>query len=316
MPLFPYGVRIIGIGSYLPGHIRTNAEISNLVETDDEWIQSRTGIAERRIAKEGEETSDLAVQAANKALEDAGVRPHGIDLIIVATATPDMVFPSTACLVARAIGAPKAAAFDLSAACSGFVYSLVTAAGMMGPGGYRRALVIGAETLSRITDWTDRTTCILFGDAAGAVVLERCDEGHGLLAWELGSDSTGADLLSVPPPHRKIQQNGREVFKFAVVTVAESVTRVAEMAGLGVADIDWIVPHQANTRILDAASKRLNIPLERMYSNLRRVGNTSAASVPVALADMRREGLLESGQLVMFTGFGGGLTWASALFRW
>ena len=316
MPKFPYGICIAGLGSCLPPRILGNDELSQMVDTNDEWIVSRTGIHERRIVDEGVTTSDLATEAALAALADAKTDPSEIGLVIVATATPDMPFPSTACMVQNRIGAPNAGAFDLSAACSGFAYAIVTAAGLMGEGGVRKALVIGAETLSRITNWADRSTCILFGDGAGAAVIERCDAGQGMLAWELGSNGAGGVHLCVPPPDRKIIQNGREVYKFAVHTLGESVARVCGMSDVSTADLDWIVPHQANTRIFEAAAKRLEIPIARVYSNLDRTGNTSAASIPIALAEMKAAGLLSPGQLVALSGFGGGLTWGTAVFRW
>lgn len=316
MPSLPHGIRVLGLGSELPPDILTNEELSRRVDTSDEWILSRTGIRERRIAGEDIRTSDLAFGAAQRALEDAGIGADELDLVVVATATADMPFPSTASIVQGRLGARRAGAFDLSAACSGFVYATVVAAGLMGAGAYRKALVIGAETFSRIINWEDRTTCILFGDGAGAAVLEACEPGQGLLAWELGSDGAAGGVLAVPPPDRKVVQNGREVFKFAVTTLDESVRRVLDMAGCSPADLAWLVPHQANTRIFDAAAKRLEIPPERVYSNLDRIGNTSAASIPIALAEMKAKGLLEPGQLVALSGFGGGLSWASALFRW
>jgi 3-oxoacyl-[acyl-carrier-protein] synthase-3 len=287
-----------------------------MVDTNDEWIVTRTGIHERRVVDDGVTTSDLATAAAKAALADAGVAGDDIDLVVVASATPDMPFPSTASLVQDRIGARHAGAFDLSAACSGFVYALVMTSGMLGNGAFRRALVIGAESLSRITDWTDRSTCILFGDGAGAAVVEAAPAGQGLLSFELGSNGAGGVYLAVPAPNRKIIQNGREVYKFAVHTLGESISRVAEMACVNPRELDWIVPHQANTRIFEAAAKRLEIPLERVYSNLDRVGNTSAASIPIALSEMKGRGLLSPGQLVGLCGFGGGLSWASAILRY
>jgi 3-oxoacyl-[acyl-carrier-protein] synthase-3 len=316
MPTLPHGTRIIGLGAALPERVLTNEDLARMVETSDEWIRTRTGISERHIAEKDVLTSDLATRAAERALEDAGLTGADINLVVVATATPDMPFPSTASLVQDRIGARNAGAFDLSAACSGFVYALIAASGLLGNGALGRALVIGAETLSRITDWEDRSTCILFADGAGAAVLEASEPGTGMLAWELGSNGAGGPLLCVPPPERKIIQNGREVFKFAVTTLEESVRRVAGMAGLPPSDLDWIVPHQANTRIFEAAAKRLEIPLERVYSNLDRTGNTSAASIPIALAEMKAKDLPRPGQNVALCGFGGGLTWASAVFRW
>lgn len=316
MPSHPHGVRISGVGAYLPPRIVTNDDLALQVETSDEWIVARTGIRERRIAADGVRTSDLAVHAAERALMDRGMAAEDLDLIVTATATPDMAFPSTASLVQDRIGAIHAGAFDLSAACSGFVYALIVAAGLMAAGGYRRVMLIGAETLSRITNWEDRSTCILFADGAGAAILEPCERGSGLLTWEMGSDGSGGSDLSVPPPDRKILQNGREVFKFAVRTLDESVRRVLCEAGRAPDDLDWLVPHQANVRIFEAAARRLEIPMDRVYSNLDRTGNTSAASIPIALAEMKARGIPREGQLVALSGFGGGLTWASALFHW
>lgn len=316
MPSLPHGIRIAGLGSALPDRVLTNEDLARMVDTSDEWIQTRTGISERHIAADGERTSDLAALAAERALADAGLTGEDISLVVVATSTPDMAFPSTASIVQNRIGAKSAGAFDLSAACSGFVYALIAASGLLGDGGLGRALVIGAETMSRITNWEDRTTCILFADGAGAAVVEPCAAGDGLLAWELGSNGAGGPLLCVPPPDGKVVQNGREVFKFAVTTLEESVRRVAEMAGLSPLDLDWLVPHQANTRIFEAAAKRLEIPLERVYSNLDRTGNTSAASIPIALAEMQATNLFRPGQNVALSGFGGGLSWATAVFRW
>lgn len=316
MPTLPHGIRIAGLGAALPKRVLTNEDLARMVDTSDEWIRTRTGISERRIAEDDEMTSDLAVRAAERALDDAGLTGEDISLVVVATSTPDMPFPSTASIVQHRIGAGSAGAFDLSAACSGFMYAVVAASGLLGQGALGRALVIGAETMSRITNWEDRTTCILFADGAGAAVLEPCDNGSGMLAWELGSNGAGGPLLCVPPPSRKIVQNGREVFKFAVTTLEDSVRRVADMAGLSVSDLAWLVPHQANTRIFEAAAKRLEIPLERVYSNLDHTGNTSAASIPIALAEMKSAGLLQSGQPVALSGFGGGLSWATAIFRW
>lgn len=316
MPVLPHGTRIVGLGASLPERVLTNEDLARMVETSDEWIRTRTGISERHIAAEGERTSDLATRAAERALADAGLTGDDISLVVVATSTSDMPFPSTASIVQDRIGAKNAGAFDLSAACSGFVYALITASGLLGNGALGRALVIGAETMSRITDWEDRSTCILFADGAGAAVLEPCKKGTGMLAWEMGSNGAGGPLLCVPPPKRKVVQNGREVFKFAVTTLEESVRRVADMAGLSPSDLDWLTPHQANTRIFEAAAKRLEIPLERVYSNLDRTGNTSAASIPIALAEMKAKDLLRPGQNVALSGFGGGLSWATAIFRW
>ena len=292
---------VVGWGKYVPERVLTNAELSEMVDTSDEWIRTRTGIAERHIADEGESTSSMATRAAWRALKAAGLGPSQVDLIIVATATPDHVFPATACLVQDALGASNAAAFDLSAGCTGFVYALGVAADMVeardGAGKTVTALVIGAETLSRIMDWTDRSTCVLFGDGAGAVVLQANGSPGGVLSTFLGADGSGGDLLYVPAggseepaSHRTVSQRlhyvrmrGREVFRFAVRAMPDAAQRVLEQAGLTPDDVDLLVPHQANQRILEAAGRALNLPPEKMYSNLERYGNTSAASIPIAL---------------------------------
>lgn len=331
---------VVGWGRYVPERVLTNDDLAEMVDTSDDWIRTRTGIAERRIAADGETTSTMAVQAAWRALETAGVSPGQLDLIIVATATPDHAFPATACLVQDALGASNAAAFDLSAGCTGFVYALGVAADMVdgetcraGPdkpakGGV--ALVIGAETLSRITDWTDRATCVLFGDGAGAVVL-RANENHGgLLGTVLGADGSGGDLLMLPaggseepPSHRSVAERrhylkmrGREVFRFAVRAMPDAVREVLARSDLRAGDIDLLIPHQANQRILEVAAKALDLDPERVYSNLDRYGNTSAASIPIALCEAAEQGLIQRGDLVVCVGFGAGLTWGASAVRW
>ncbi|MBU2701207.1 3-oxoacyl-[acyl-carrier-protein] synthase-3 [Sporomusaceae bacterium BoRhaA] len=323
-------VGIIGIGSYVPEHEMTNKDLEKLVNTNDEWIVERTGIKSRRIAADGEATSDMAVFAAQKALNDAGVAAEEIDLVIVATATPDMSFPSTACLVQERIGAKHAAAFDLTAGCSGFVYGFITGSQFIQSGLYKKVLVIGAETLSRILDWTDRNTCVLFGDGAGAAVLGEVEEGYGLLGSELGADGHGGELLKlpaggsrIPASHSTVDQrqhyvsmSGNEVFKFAIKIMGSAALKALERAGLTRSDVDVLVPHQANIRIIQSAAKRLKVPLEKVVINLDKYGNTSAASIPIALDEAFHSGAIKQGNVVVLVGFGAGLTWASAVIKW
>ncbi len=326
--LIPAG--ILGLGSYVPERVLSNADLEAIVETSDDWIVSRTGIRERRIAARGESTASLAAEAGRRALADAGIAADQLDLVIVATTTADAPFPSTASLVQAAIGANRAAAFDLSAACSGFIYALVTACQFVRAGAYRNVLVIGAETLSRIVNWEDRTTCVLFGDGAGAAVVGSVAPGEGLLAFDLGSDGAGADFLSVTPGGRghelttgssnelrhSIRMAGQEVFKFAVRVLDESSRRTIARAGLEVSEVDLFVPHQANVRIIDAAARRLELEPRQLFSNVHRYGNTSAASIPLALVEARAEGRLRSGDRVVLVGFGAGLAWASCALVW
>ncbi len=323
-------VGIAGIGSAVPDKVLTNAELTQIVDTSDEWIVSRTGIRERRIAAPGETTSTFAQRAAERAMAAAGVKPEEIDLIVVGTVTPDMIFPSTACLIQERMGCKRAAAIDVSAACPGFVYSLGIASQTIATGMYDTVLVVGAETLSRITDYTDRNTCVLFGDAAGAAVLRPAREGRGLLATVLGSEGSGAPHLQLPgggslhpATHETIDQrlhylrmNGQEVFKFAVRVMNESTQQVVEKAGLKVADIDVLVPHQANMRIIEAATKRLGIPPEKVLVNLDRYGNTSTATIPLAIDEAVRAGRVKDGDLLVMVSFGAGLVWGAAALRW
>jgi 3-oxoacyl-[acyl-carrier-protein] synthase-3 len=322
--------RIIGTGSYLPERILTNNDLEKVLDTSDEWIVSRTGIRERRIAGDQEYTSDLAAQAALRALEMAGLAAGDIDLVVVGTVTGDFSWPATACMVQTLIGAERAFAFDISAACSGFIYGLATADNFLRSGSVRRALVIGAEIFSRIVDWEDRTTCVLFGDAAGAVVLEQQEGKRGLLSTHLHSDGSFWELLYQPgfgsrnPPGGNggkaqspyLQMKGNEVFKIAVRSLYEVAVEALEANSMTVGDIDWFIPHQANSRILEATAKRLELPLEKLVANVSRVGNTSGASVPVALDELNRSGSLKTGDIVLLDAFGAGFTWGSALVRW
>ena len=320
---------IISIGSAVPERVLTNADLEKIVDTTDEWIRNMTGIRERRIAEEGEATSDYATKAGKLALERAGLDPKDIDLIIVATITGDMPFPATASIVQNALGA-KCPAFDLSAGCSGWVYALATANGFITSGMYRHVLVIGADLLTRITNWTDRGTCILFGDGAGAAVVGPVEHGTGMIGFELGSDGAGAASLSMPAggsrepmthegldAHRdKLFMEGREVFKFAVKIQGEATERVLAKCGLTTADVDLVVPHQANVRIIESAVKRLGLPLEKFFVNLDRYGNTSAASIPIALDEAIGQGKIKKGDTIVTVGFGAGLTWAAGVMKW
>jgi 3-oxoacyl-[acyl-carrier-protein] synthase III len=326
----PRFAHIVGWGKFVPEGILTNQDLERMVDTTDEWIRSRTGICERHIASPKESTSTLAIQAAQRALEVADVDPLDLDLIIVATATPDYVFPSTACLVQDALGATRAAAFDMNAACSGFIYALSTARDSIIAGTYRRVLVIGAETFSRIVNWHDRDTCVLFGDGAGAVILAGSDLPGGLLSFALGADGSGAELLIVPAGGSRhpacedtvrqnlhsIKMNGREVFRFATRVMERASRQVAERAELKMEHVELIIPHQANGRIIQSARESLKIPAERVFSNLERYGNTSAASIPMALCEAIEEGRVQPGDHLILVGFGAGLTWGAALVEW
>jgi 3-oxoacyl-[acyl-carrier-protein] synthase III len=316
-------VTITGLGAYAPERVMTNDELAQMVDTSDEWIIERTGIRERRIAADSQALSDLSMPAMRQALEQAGSDGTDVDLLIVATVTPDMMFPSTSAILADRLGAKDAAAYDLSAGCTGFMYAMAQAYGMVASGLSRRALVVGGDVLSRILDWSDRSTVVLFGDGAGAVVLEPSDEA-GFLAFELGADGAGGENLWLPgsgsrkfeDPDRLVKMNGREVFKFATRVLVSSGEAVLERCGTRVEDVDVYVPHQANVRIIDHATKKLGIPSERVVINVDRYGNTSSGSIPLALADAQAEGRLRPGSLVLMTGMGAGLTWGSALMRW
>jgi len=315
--------RISGTGSYLPAKVLTNAELATRVATSDEWIRTRTGIAERRIAADDEQTSDLALHASLAALAAAGIAPTDVDLIIVATTTPEMVFPSTACILQAKLGAAQGPAFDVQAVCSGFVYALAIADRMLAAGMARNALVVGAEIYSRILDWNDRGTCVLFGDGAGAVVLVPSDT-PGILSAHLHADGHHKDILCVPGTvrdgrvsgHPFVQMDGGHVFKFAVKVLAEVAEEALTATGIAASAIDWVIPHQANIRIMDATMKKLHLPHERLIVTVDRHGNTSAASIPLALDEAVRDGRIRPGQLVMLLGVGGGFTWGSVFLRW
>lgn len=311
---------ITGLGHRVPDRIMTNSELETLVETTDEWIRSRTGIEERRIVAPGETLAHLCEAAARSALEDAHLSALDLDLIIVATCTPDNLFPSTAAQVQNALGA-CCGAFDLEAACSGFVYALITASQFIATGMMKNVLVIGGEVMSRYVDWTDRNTCILFGDGAGAAVVSAVEDGFGLIGSDLGANGSGGELLrcAVLPDatnNAKVYQNGREVYKFAVEQMGASALRALESCGLSGAEVDLLVPHQANVRIIESAAKRLKMPMDKVFVNLQKYGNTSAATIPIALSEAKTQGRLERGDTVVAVGFGAGLTWASAVLKW
>ncbi len=325
-------VGIVGTGSCVPERILTNRDLEHMVETSDEWITTRTGIKERRIADADTATSDLACGAGRQALESAGIGPDEVDLIIVATVTPDMLFPATACLVQARLGAARAAAFDLSAGCSGFVYALATGAGFIASGQYRTVLVIGADCLSKITNWEDRSTCVLFGDGAGAAVLRAVPEGYGILSVTLGADGTGGEKLSLPGggsrrPFRFERQEtdagneyihmcGSDVYKFAVRVMPQAAEEALGKAGLTAGDVQLLIPHQANIRIIEAAAERLHLDRDRVMVNVDRYGNTSAASIGLALDEAVRTGRLTHGGVGLLVGFGAGLTWGAVALRW
>ncbi len=324
-------VRITGTGSALPEKILTNADIERLVDTSDEWITTRTGIKERRVAAVGEYTSTLAAEAARRAMSMAGTHPEEIDYIIIGTVTPDFPFPSTACLVQDLIGATNATSFDLSAACSGFLYAVSIAEKFLRTGAAQKILVIGAEVLSRIVDWQDRNTCVLFGDGAGAVVLEALDGAHSLLSthtfsngtfWNLlyqpgcGSRNTAADSRTIDERLYYLRMEGNEVFKHAVRGMEEAAMKALDANGLTPSDISLMIPHQANRRIIDATAKRLGLGSEKIFVNLHWYGNTSSASIPIALDEANRQGILRSEDTLLLVSFGGGLTYASALLKW
>ncbi|MCG3203415.1 MAG: 3-oxoacyl-[acyl-carrier-protein] synthase 3 [Elusimicrobia bacterium] len=328
-------VRITGTGSALPEKILTNADMSKIVDTNDEWITTRTGIKERRIASENMATSDLSILAAKNALASAELSASDIDVIIVATCTPDHFFPSVSCIVQNALGAKRAAAFDVSAACSGFIYALSVGKSLLESGAYQRALIIGADLLSKFTDWKDRSTCVLFGDGAGAMVLEvdthsTKSTAPSILSVDLGADGSHTDILKIPgggsrhpittenyqdnPPH--IHMDGKEVYKHAVTHMIETANRALEKAGKKPEDLALLIPHQANLRIIESIAKRMNLPMEKVFLNIHKYGNMSAATTIVALDEARRKGQLKSGDLIELIAFGAGLTWGATVIQW
>lgn len=322
-----YRARITGCGSYLPERVLTNAQLAEIVDTSDEWIQQRTGIRERRIAAPGQYTSDLGVLAAEAALEKAGLDPAEVDLIVCATSTPDETFPATATRIQARLGMTRGAAFDVQAVCTGFVYGLAVADNFVRLGQAKTALVIGAETFSRILDWEDRTTCVLFGDGAGAVVLERSDHGNGtesagVISTHIYSDGRHHDSLYVDGGPSStgtvghLRMEGREVFRHAVTRMAEAIDAALDANGLTPGDIDWLIPHQANLRIIEAMSRRLNLPPDRVVITVDRHANTSAASIPLALCEAVDDQRIQPGDLILMEAMGGGFTWGSALMRW
>ena len=321
---------ILGMGHYAPPKVMTNFDLEKMVDTNDAWIVERTGIRERHIAAEGEPMSGIAYKAATMALSEAGVSPEELDMVIVATLTSDRIIPSTASILQDRLGAVNAAAFDLSAACSGFNYASVIACNFIENGTYKKILVIGAETLSKYVDYTDRNTCILFGDGAGAAVYGQVEDGLGLISFDLGSDGAGGDVLDIPgggslhpPTHETldaglqyIHMDGKAVYRFAVKVMGKTVLSALKRAGMTEDEIDWLVPHQANIRIIEAAAKRLNVPMERVIVNIARYGNVSAASIPIALSEAVKERRFKKGDVVALAGFGAGLTWSSCIMKW
>jgi 3-oxoacyl-[acyl-carrier-protein] synthase-3 len=326
----PRTVSIAGTGSYTPERILSNKDLERIVETSDEWILTRTGIRERRVAAENEYTSDMAVRAAEAAIENAGVTAAEIDMIIVATVSPDMMFPATACFVQHRLGARRAACFDLSAACSGFLYAVEVGRQFVASGSHNTVLVIGADKLSSLVDWTDRNTCVLFGDGAGAVILQARDATHGIIATHMGADGSFESILSMPGggvrcpitaenAHLRlntIKMAGKEVFKQAVTAMLGAAHAALDQAGLRIEDITCVIPHQANQRIIEAIAHRLHVPMDRVFVNLDRYGNTSAAAVAIALDEANRTGRIRRGDFVLLVVFGGGLTWASSVIQW
>ncbi|MBT2697111.1 ketoacyl-ACP synthase III [Bacillus sp. ISL-40] len=304
---------IVGIGRYLPEKIVTNKDLEKIMDTSDEWIRTMTGIEERRIAADDVNTSDMAFEAAKQAIQDAGITAEEIDLILVATVTPDTPFPSVACRIQERLGAKKAAAMDVSAACAGFMYGIVTAKQFIETEVYKYVLVVGVEKLSKVTDWSDRNTAVLFGDGAGATIIGPVSENRGILSFELGADGTGSKHLY---QDEYIIMNGREVFKFAVRQMGESCINVLEKAGLTKDDVDFLIPHQANIRIMEASRQRLELPVEKMSKTINKYGNTSAASIPISIVEDVEEGRIKDDDLIVMVGFGGGLTWGAIAIRW
>lgn len=324
------GAGILGTGHCVPHNIVTNADMEKFVDTSDEWISTRTGIKQRHFAPEGVNTSDLCTEAARQALEQSGTAAEDLDLIIVCTLTPDMTIPSAACIVQANLGAKNAAVFDLYAACSGFAYGVITATQYIETGMYKRVLVIGAEILSRVLNFKDRNTCVLFGDGAGAAVLGPVPEGYGILGMDMGADGNGGKYLNIPASGTAIlptdearkkgltyvHMDGKEVYKFAVKVMGQTAEKALERAGIDKSEIDILVPHQANIRIIQSAAKRLDLPMEKVFVNIDKYANTSGASIPIALDEAHREGRIKRGDIVVLTGFGAGLTWAGMVMKW
>ncbi|KAB7704982.1 beta-ketoacyl-ACP synthase III [Bacillus aerolatus] len=304
---------VIGVGRFVPEKEITNFDLEKMMDTSDEWIRTRTGIESRRIADDEMDTSDMGVRAARQAVENAGISPEDIGLIVTATVTPDYPFPSVASMIQDQIGAKNAAAMDVSAACAGFMYGIVTAKQFVETGSYKYVLVVGVEKLSKIVDWTERDTAVLFGDGAGAVVIGQVSEGRGILSFELGADGSGLKHLY---QEKHIKMNGREVFKFAVRQMGESCINVLEKAGLQKEDVDFLLPHQANIRIMEAARQRLDLPKEKMSVTINKYGNTSSASIPITLMEELEAGKIKEDDLLIMVGFGGGLTWGAIAMRW
>ncbi len=305
---------IIGIGKYLPENVVTNFDLEKRVDTSDEWIRTRTGIEERRIADDSVDSSHMAYEAAVRAMENAGVTAEEIDLILVATVTPDQSFPTVSCMIQERLGAVNAAAMDISAACAGFTYGIVTASQFIKTGSYRTILIVGVEKLSKITDWNDRNTAVLFGDGAGAAVMGPVSEGRGILSFELGADGSGGIHLEKKTDY--LTMNGREVYKFAVRQMGESSINVLDKAGLTKEDVDFLIPHQANIRIMEAARQRLELPIEKMSKTIHKYGNTSSSTIPIAIAEEVEAGKIKDGDLLVLVGFGAGLTWGAVAMRW
>jgi 3-oxoacyl-[acyl-carrier-protein] synthase-3 len=304
---------ILGMGRYLPERILTNQDLEKMVDTTDEWIQTRTGIKERRIASDDIDTSDMAYFAAVNAIKNAGLTADQLDMIIVASVTPDKPFPSVSCMIQERLGASQASAMDIGAACSGFIYGIVTAKQFIDAGTYKNILVVGVEKLSKITDWEDRGTAVLFGDGAGAAVVGPVSDGKGILAFELGADGTGAKHLY---QDKYLKMNGREVFKFAVRQMGESCVNVIEKAGLSKEDVDFLIPHQANMRIMEASRLRIDLPAEKMSKTIEKYGNTSSSTVPIAFVEELEAGKIKDNDVVVMVAFGGGLTWGAIALRW
>lgn len=306
---------ILGVGRYIPEKVLTNHDLEQMVDTSDEWIRTRTGIEERRIAAEDMYSSGMAAEAAQKALDQAGVSAEDLDMILVATVTPDQSFPTVSCMIQEKLGAKKACAMDISAACAGFMYGIVTAKQFIESQTYKHVLVVGVEKLSSITDWEDRNTAVLFGDGAGAAVIGPVSDDRGILSFELGADGTGGQHLYLDEKGHTIM-HGREVFKFAVRQMGESSVNVIEKAGLSKEDVDFLIPHQANIRIMEAARERLELPVEKMSKTVHKYGNTSAASIPISLVEELEAGKIKDGDVIVMVGFGGGLTWGAIALRW